>query len=761
MRRTILSLLSACVLLSAAAAENNSVGLVLSGGGAKGIAHIGVIQALEENNIPIDYITGTSMGAIVGGLYACGYSPDEMMRLLLSKESSYWSTGQTDPDFQFYFGKETSSPTVFDFPVGKSVAADSVPASLISAQPMSFAFMELFSPFTAACGGDFNRLFVPFRCVASDVAARHKHVFESGRVGEAIRASMSFPIVFQPIDIDGTLYYDGGIYDNFPVDVMRSDFSPSIMIGVDVSSEEVGPQTTLMDQVDNLVIQNNNYDLPADEGIKMRLDLNRYGLLDFPEAQAIYKVGYDYAMSMMDSIKARITPRREASRVAERRARFKQTVPGLSVGDVTVYGAAPAQNRYIQSLFRTESDTDSISIGRARLAYYRAIGSGQLQQLFPQASYNRTTGLFDLTLKAYPKSRWKGQIGGYITSSTGSFLYLALNYSTLSFNSLNAKVSAWVGQSNMAAVFDGRIDLNTHLPSAVLIQGVASTERFYETERLFFRATQPTFIREYEYFGRASWACAVGRQGKFDAGLGYGAVRAGFYRNNLPESYEDGRLYSNYSLGELFLRYTASTLDSPNYPTEGYSGEITAMGVLGTNHTLANDGVTDIKTNPAWVQLEYRVRNYFSLVNKFSLGIEADFLLSTRRLLPTYSASVAMAPAYNPTPASYAAFHPDFRANSFLAAGAVPVYKFNSSLSARVGGYVFLPLRAIKQDFPTGAARYGRWFADPEVWAEAAVSYKFPFATLSGYLNYATIPGDHWHVGLTFGIHILPPRFLR
>lgn len=297
-----------------ASADSQSVGLVLSGGGSKGIAHIGVIKALEENDIPIDYITGTSMGAIVGGLYAAGYTPDEMMQLLLSKEFGYWSTGQIDPDYIYYFATEPPSPVMLSVPISSKrdsirAAKSAVPASLISPMPMSFAFMELFSGYTAQCGGDFDRLFVPFRCVASDCEAKHKVVLRSGRLGDAIRASMSFPVVFQPTRIDSMLLYDGGIYDNFPVDVMREDFAPSIMLGVDVSASSSGPQTSLMAQIENLVIQNNNYDLPADQGIKMRINLDQFSLLDFPKAQQIYKIGYDHAMAMMDSIKSRVHTR--------------------------------------------------------------------------------------------------------------------------------------------------------------------------------------------------------------------------------------------------------------------------------------------------------------------------------------------------------------------------------------------------------------------------------------------------------------------
>lgn len=96
MKRTLISILVA--IMSIASAQAEKVGLVLSGGGAKGIAHVGVIKALEDNDIPIDYVTGTSMGAIVGALYACGYTPEEMLKLFTSKDFGYWSSGTLDPE---------------------------------------------------------------------------------------------------------------------------------------------------------------------------------------------------------------------------------------------------------------------------------------------------------------------------------------------------------------------------------------------------------------------------------------------------------------------------------------------------------------------------------------------------------------------------------------------------------------------------------------------------------------------------------------
>ena len=159
----------------ATASAKQSVGLVLSGGGAKGIAHIGVIKALEDNDIPIDYITGTSMGAIVGGMYAAGYTTDEMMQLLQSKEFTKWSTGQVDEKLTYFFFKDEPRPAMFNFaisPRDSTKTSSILPTSVISPLPMNFAFMELFSGYTAQCDGDFDKLFVPFRCVASDVYSK-------------------------------------------------------------------------------------------------------------------------------------------------------------------------------------------------------------------------------------------------------------------------------------------------------------------------------------------------------------------------------------------------------------------------------------------------------------------------------------------------------------------------------------------------------------------------------------------------------------
>ncbi len=746
------------------AQAHQSVGLVLSGGGAKGIAHIGLIQALEDNDIPIDYITGTSMGAIVGGLYACGYTPAEMMELINSDYFGYLSSGKTDPAFTYYFTKGSPSPQMFAMSVGgrDSTARSKIfnPQSLISPMPMSFGFMQIFSAYGAQCGGNFDRLFVPFRCVASDVAQKRKKVMGAGDLGESIRASMSFPLIFQATEIDGQVLYDGGIYDNFPVGVMQTEFAPSVIIGSDVSAPSDGPANSYFQQLDLLVSRAQSYDVPPEAGIKVRIDVSNFGLLDWDRADAIYRAGYRRGIEMMDSIKTRIPTRADSTARRLRRAVFKSGTPALRFDSVNVEGATKRQNEYIKYLFHPAKGTDTIGIDRARLAFYRALSSGKMSYLRPRAHVNNdSAGLFTLDLKALVKSNFSVGAGAYITSSNNSYLYLRGGYSSLSFSSVSTDIEAWIGQSYMAGALTGRLDIASTLPSALVLNAVASRRKYYEDEELFFRDNEPAFVTAHEYFAKLAWAMAAGRSGCVDIGLGGGKLRNTFYSPGHQGGYREGRHHVDFALGQAYAAYRSSTLDNINYPLSGSSLNASFAAVLG-KATCGQAGADGRGTDKhmAWLQLDAHWRNYISLGRHWMLGTEARALLSNRPLPGSYEASVSSAPAYSPTPASTNTFNPAFRANSFLAATVVPVYKFNSSLSARFSASVFAPLRGIREG-DGGTARFGRCFDSTEFFGELNLVYSLPFGNIAGYCNYSSSPGK-FHGGISFGIYLPAPSFL-
>ncbi len=741
-------------------APHQSVGLVLSGGGAKGIAHIGVIKALEDNDIPIDYIAGTSMGAIVGSLYACGYTPEEMMALIKSPEFGRWSMGVTDEKLTYYFSKPEQTPALITIPVGRSdsiAPASFLPHSFINPAPMNFGFMEIFSGYTAQCRGDFNRLFVPFRCVASDVEHKHKVVFADGRLEDAVRASMSFPIVFRPIDVNGVPLYDGGIYDNFPVDVMREDFAPSIMIGVDVHTPATGIQENdIMNQLESMIIQNNDYELPADEGIKIHVNASRYSLLDFDKAPAIYALGYDKAMSMMDSIKSRVTTRTPAEARNLARQVYKSRVPYVRFDSVSVSGGTPSQNEYIKYLFKAQEEHDTLGIAGARMAYYRALSPGRLSNLLPTAEYDASTGLFDLTLKASVKNSLTAGIGGYFTTSSSNMLYLSGSYRSLSFSSMDAQLGIWLGQSYQAGSFTGDMVLKTTTPSSIGVQVVASRHKFSEDDRMFYNLNSPTFVTCGEVITRLRYQMAAGRSGEWSLGAGY-VLSMRDYNPGV----DINRQRSRFDTGQLLGQYIYNTLDNTLSPTSGTFIKASAAAFTGKYRFRIEEGngtTMSPAENRTWGEVHFDGGIYGSLGTKWALGGRVTGVYSTLGLLGNYYATVANAPGFNPTPTSYDTFNPSFHANQYVTAGIIPMWMPINNVCVKAELHAFMPMRRFIHESDEGVS-YGSWFAPAglEFFGELSAGYNFQATSLRAYLNYKTGTNAGWGVGVAFGIFILAP----
>ncbi len=211
-------LLLAAISIPLAAQQRPRIGLALSGGGALGLSHVGVIKWLEKNRIPIDAVAGTSMGALVGGLYAAGYTSDEIEQFLGGVD---WQAvlAQT-PDFrQSAFRRKEDQreyPTAFEFGLKKGIG---LPSGLSAGHGVGLTIARFAAPYHEM--SSFDALPTPFRCVATDLVKGKEVVFDKGSLGEALRASMSLPAIFAPVKKDGMLLVDGGVLNNIPVDLVK------------------------------------------------------------------------------------------------------------------------------------------------------------------------------------------------------------------------------------------------------------------------------------------------------------------------------------------------------------------------------------------------------------------------------------------------------------------------------------------------------------------------------------------------------------
>ena len=750
--------------------EHPSVGLVLSGGGAKGIAHVGVIKALEENDIPIDYVTGTSMGAIVGSLYSCGWTPEKMMEMFTSKDFSYWSSGTINPKYISYYSKPVQSPAWATVNLALKDSADRnlmgmasqiLPSNLISPIPMNIEFLRLFAPYTKQCDKNFNNLFVPFRCVTSDVYHKHKIVCSEGSLGDAVRASMSFPLVFKPIKMDGVLVYDGGIYDNFPVDVMEQDFNPDFIIGVSVSSPDTPPQQNdVYSQLEDMIIQNNNYSVPAKKGVKIQVPVLNFGVLDFGQAREIYDIGYRTGLEMVDSIKKRVRSRVAPEEVNERRRRFAEATPAVTFDSIAVSGTTPMQARFLRKLFDPDKEK-YIDLNKVEEGYYRAINTRKLSDLLPQAQFGpkgNNTLLLDATLR----NRWSFGIGGWITSSTNSQLYLSFGYRTLSYNSLSMDLSGWIGQSYYAGRLGGKFELAGETPSDVSLEFVASRQKYYDSELLFYENSTPSFISDTQVFARATYTRQAGMSAKLYGSFGWGYLGDSYFPTNIADFSRIAKDKTHYSAGELRLGMESDNLNDPMYPNGGKCWKAEMLGSYEyTRYMPEGDKSREVKygAHPT-LSLQLAWKQYFGISRHFSVGLMAQGLATLEKLYQDYTATLVHSAAFAPTPSTRNYFNIAFRSDNYVAAGVSPVWNPFGKFQLRGDFFAFSPFRDISQN-AEGMAVYDGGFRKVEFIGEAAAVYNFSFASLSVYVNYLSNPARNWNFGLNLGLYFQAPKFLR
>lgn len=282
------------------------VGVVLSGGGAKGMAHIGVLKVLEKAGIPIDIITGTSIGSIVGGLYAIGYNAHSLDSMVRAQDWTYVITDKEDLRNQSLLDRKKVNTYLFStgLTIGKR---DQSAGGLIKGKNLAELFQKLFVGYTDSL--DFNKdLLIPFACVATNIMDNSEVVFHSGRLPQAIRASMSIPAAFSPVRMGNMVLVDGGLKNNYPVDVAR-EMGADITIGITLSgkpktAEDIGGTMSIVGQIIDVNCVNKYDENKAITDLYMNVDPRQYSTASFT-AEAIdslIRYGEEEAMRHWDEI---------------------------------------------------------------------------------------------------------------------------------------------------------------------------------------------------------------------------------------------------------------------------------------------------------------------------------------------------------------------------------------------------------------------------------------------------------------------------
>lgn len=287
--------------------ERPKVGLVLSGGGAKGFAHIGVLKILEREGIPIDYIVGTSIGSIIGGLYSIGYNSEQLEDFAHAQDWPKLLADFTSREYKNFYEKSEEDRYLISFMLEKGKGLV-IPSGIVQGQNIINVFCRLTAKYHDVT--DFNKLPIPFACVAADIETGEEVIIRNGFLPEAMFASMAIPAMFSPSEINGRLAVDGGIVNNFPVDLAR-EMGADIVIGVDIQDklmnrDEMESVADIISQLTSLMGHQKYLDNRDKCDVVIDPDISGYGTLSFniDAADTLISRGESAITKKLDSIKS-------------------------------------------------------------------------------------------------------------------------------------------------------------------------------------------------------------------------------------------------------------------------------------------------------------------------------------------------------------------------------------------------------------------------------------------------------------------------
>lgn len=741
-----------------------TVGLVLSGGGAKGIAHIGLIKALEENNIPIDYITGTSIGAIVGSLYSMGYSTEEMEELIQSDAFRRWYTGRLEEGYQFYYKQPEPNPTLAQVELvtfDSIVVARTMANSLVNPSQMNLAFVDIYAAATAACENDFDSLFVPFRAVAADVFNKKTIVLGEGDLGDAVRASMSFPLVFKPIKIDSILAFDGGIYDNFPYDVMVDEFNPDFVIGCNVSGNEPIPdEYDVVGQLRSMIMQKSDYDLPDSAGVKIELDLSHISLLDFDKYDQVYEMGYNATIELIDSIKGRVSARKDTLELQAERIDFKKRMPEVRFKKINVYGTrTKEQEEYIKMGFR-QGDDGVFDYEELKRAYFYLLSDDNIKEIIPNTQFNRADSTYTLNLNVNINDNPMIDIGGALSTSFTSQLYGAVSYKRLGLQSVKYRLEGQIGRAYNNAQLTTQVEVPIRIPLSFQGQIAYNNINYFRSNYLFKGDLNPALNKEIEFFAKFKMSRPFRNSHKMVLSIG-AAHHKDYYSQNTNVNLSNFRYdVSRHNIFGAAVKFTGSTFNSLQYPTSGHSETLVAQ--LFTESELfkpKNEVSDEWKPVPqSWLQLSAVLEGYNRLSDNVKLGHYFSAYYSTRNLSTNYMASVMQAGRFAPTVNSKFVFDPAFRSNAYLAAGIKPIYIINNILHLRSEFYAFVPVYPILND--NNKAYIGDPFSHSRFMGEVSLVAQYGKINCNVFYNFCSSDNHSGIFGVTLGVLMLNEWFM-
>lgn len=744
------------------AAHAQKVGLVLSGGGAKGAAHIGVLKVLEENDIPIDYIAGTSMGAIIGAFYAAGYSPDTIESMIMDENFQYWIDGKIPQQYRQYVDHKQPDSKWITFDLDfDSLRNTNINTRIANDLYLNFAFNEFLAQASENANYNFDSLMIPYRAMGSEIFTEKEVPIKKGNLSRAIRASMAIPFVLDPIKVNGEYLYDGGIYNNFPVDVMREDFAPDVIIGVNVSikKHQVYPKNAealVKDPQVFLFLEKTDTTILAQNDIYIEPKVFDYNAASFNAIGPIIDSGYVAATKKIVELKKKINRKQSSSTKEEMRKAFQANNRPLEFSSIHISGIKEYQKKYVLKLFNKEGE--NYSLEDIKIGYYRLISEKFFQNVFPSITYNPLENNFEFHLNIRSTKDYYLNVGGLLTSRNLNNLFLSVEHTRLTNVLSKYQISGYSGGFYNSFSLSGQVFFPTK--KLYMLEGGYTFNEFdfLNSEDLHFDGDPPPYIFSTDQFAFLNFVAPLQGDQNLRFSSHYFLNEDKYIRNNRIGTQNKPTLMSLQGV-KFGIEVFSNTLNRKQYASSGNKQS------LKLNYYFANETYNpgseieqnfEILNNSSdqhqWIAAHLNIERYVKTFGKLKLGMLVDARLSTQPVFTDYYGTLINTNQFSPLNDSQTLFLTNFRAVNYAAAGAKGIYPINKNIELHSGVYFFKPFDKLTEGEGIRPTRKTETeLLESHFIISNAMVYQSPVGPLSIGLNYYDNPRYKFGFIVQFG----------
>ncbi len=745
------------------AQQRQRVGVVLSGGGASGVAHVGVLKALEEYQIPIDYIVGTSAGALVGAMYASGYSPAQIEAYVLSESFQLMVKGQEDAKHQFYFYQDAANASMFNFTISQdSILQKSLPLALIDPTYLDYEMLKIFGLTSVSVQDDFNQLFIPYRCVASAVETKRSVAFSHGKLNQVVRASMTFPLYLNPIRLDGVLYFDGGLYNNFPIDVLYNDFQPDFIIGSNVS-KNLAPvsERDFFGLLNSMMTTPSNYAMPCAEGIIIEPN-TRVGTFDFADVQQAIQDGYAATLLQMDSLLKYVNSRTDLNELAEKRKKFKQQLLPLHVSLVSSSSDRKQDLPFLRTSLIPKYSQIVLDSTALEKRYFRTLSSPYFSYVSPTLEPGYNTNLM-LRLKVNKANAFRVDFGGFICSRAINTGFVSLAYRSAGFVGHRLDVSSYFGKFYGSGKVNYELVLPGRMPISLSAYLVLNRWDYFKSFATFFEDVKPSFLIQEERYTGLQLKLPMGNHAVFTANTRVFWLDDSYYQTPIFTK-EDTADYTSFVGESIRLAYTRNTLNRKQFASSGSFFECKASYVLGREVTYpGSTSLIDdtIRKSHRWLSIQLEFLSFpFQKKQVLNWGVHLKSVFNSQSLFANYTASMLALPGLNVLPDLDTYFIAAYRSTQYFCAGTQLIVSPVKNIDLRLDAYAFLPIIQLVQNVD-GSFTYAKPLVGRSILAAGHVIYHSPVGPVRVTLNYLPEYVRPFQFQIGFGYLLFNERAIR